>query len=185
MSIAMTAVIAPSRCLRIVLAGFGASLLAAACAVGFATPPGFAAAALVAAALLFAGLCILHAALRPAMAHRIDISGPGRIRLTVQQGVRQDHGTALQARLLPGSTLWPRLLLLLLETGAGERAGGQSSGAGGAGGWRAWRWPAFPASGRTGVLVLPDSMPPETFRALVVALGSGDGYAGVPPTRTE
>lgn len=183
MSIAVTVVIAPSRCLRILLAGFGASLLAAACAVGIATPSAFAAAALVAAALLFAGVCVLHAALRPAMVHRIDISGPGQIRLTVQQGVRQDKGTALPARLLPGSTLWPRVLLLRLATSAGERAGGQLSGAGdGARGWCAWRRLASPAPGCTGVVVLPDSVPPETFRALVVALGSGDGLAGVPPT---
>lgn len=186
MSIAVTVVIAPSRCLRILLAGFGASLLAAACAVCFATPPGFAAAALVAAALLFAGVCVLHAALRPPMVHRIDISGPGRIRLTVQQGVRQDKQAALPARLLPGSTLWPRLLLLRLETGVDDCADGSLSGAGeGAHGWCARRRLVSRASGRIGVVVLADSVPPEAFRALVVALGSGDGVGGVPPTRTE
>lgn len=182
MSIAVTVVIAPSRCLRILLAGFGASLLAAACAVGLATPPGFAAAALVAAALLFAGLGVLHAALRPAMVHRIDISGPGQLRLTVQQGMRQDKLAALPARLLPGSTLWPQLLLLCLETGVDGRAEGRVSGAGaGVRGWRARRGLISRASCRIGVVVLPDSVPAEAFRALLVALGSGDGVGGVPP----
>lgn len=176
MSIAVTVVIAPSRCLRCLLAGFGASLLAAACAVGFATSPAFAAAPCVAAALLFAGACVLHAALGPAMVHRIDISGPGQLRLTVQQGVRQDKFEALPARLAAGSTLWPRMLLLCLETACGEGEGRASGGVRnrcmrrrlGA------RWSAACA-----VAVLPDSLPPEAFRALVVALGAGEQAAGV------
>ena len=175
MSIAVTVVIAPSRGLRCLLAGFGASLLAAAYAVGLATPPGFAAASLVAAALLFAAACVLHAALRPAMVHRIDISGPGQLRLTVQQGVRQDKRSALPARLLPGSTLWPGLMLLRLETGACRAADGADAGARS---WSARRWLASRAAARTVVAVLPDSVPPEAFRALAVALGAGAGAAG-------
>jgi len=163
MSIAMTVVIAPSRRLRILLVGFGASLLAAACAVGLSASAGFSAGAAVALALLFAGVCVTHAALRPAMVHRIDISGPGQLRLTVQQGVRPDKSMALPARLLSGSTLWPRLLLLRLET----------VGAGAAG-------PAVRSVCR--VLVLPDSLPPEAFRALAVALGAGSGAAAVSST---
>lgn len=155
MSIAVTVVIAPSRCLRCLLAGFGAFLFAAACAVGLAASPGFAAAPCVAAALLFAAVCVLHAALGPAMVHRIDISGPGQIRLTVKQGVRQDKCKGLPARLSAGSTLWPRMLLLCLETADGTR---------------------IPM--RTSVAVLPDSLPPEAFRALAVALGTGVHAAG-------
>ncbi|RZJ84548.1 MAG: flagellar hook-length control protein [Massilia sp.] len=149
MSIAMTAVIAPSRCLRCLLAGFGASLFAAACAVGLAAPARFTAGPVVAAALLFAAACVARAALRTATVHRIDISGPGQIRLTVQQGVRQDKREGLAARLLPGSTLWPRMLLLRLETGADGVA--------------------------DSIVVLPDSLPPEGFRTLAVALGAAGG----------
>lgn len=151
MSIAVTVVIAPSRRLRCLLACFGASQLAAACAVGLPASAGFTGGPLVAAALLFAGACVLHAALRYATVHRIDISGPGQLRLTVQQGVRQDKHRVLPARLLPGSTLWPRLLLLRLQT-AGD---GQA------------------CAIRRDIAVLPDSLPPEAFRALAVALGTG------------
>jgi hypothetical protein len=174
MSIAMTVVVAPSRRLRFLLVGFGASLLAAACAVGCCASPGFTAGPAVALVLLFAGVCVMHAALRPAMVHRIDISGPGQLRLTVQQGVRPDKSEALPARLLSGSTLWPRLLLLRLET-VGEGAAGPA--ASGLRGWLAGR-----VAGRRGriwrVEVLPDSVPPEAFRALAVALGAGGGGAG-------
>lgn len=170
MSIALTVVVAPSRRLRCLLAGFGASLLAAACAVGFATSPGFAAGPCVAAALLFAAACVLHAALRPATVHRIDISGPGQLRLTVQQGVRQDTDKGLPVRLSAGSTLWPRMLLLCLERTDGAGGGGASEGVQG---WRLQRWPGSRAPLRTSVAVLPDSLPPEAFRALAVALGDG------------
>ena len=179
MSIALTVVVAPSRRLRCLLAGFGASLFAAACPVGFATSPGFAAAPCVAAALLFGAACVLHAALRAATVHRIDISGPGQLRLTVQQGVRQDKWEGVPARLSAGSTLWPRMLLLCLETAEGGSAGGAGEGAHGA---RVGRWSGSRAPGRTSVAVLPDSLPPEAFRALVVALGTGVQAAGVSPT---
>jgi hypothetical protein len=159
-SIAMTVVIAPSRRLRCLLGGFGASLFAAACAVGFLSPLRFTAAPVVAAALLFAGLCVAHAALRRAMVHRVDISGPGQLRLTVQQGVRIDAGAALPVAILPGSTLWPRLLMLRFGAAGGSR------------GWFAIRT----------VAVLPDSVAPEAFRLLAVALGAVEGQGGVSST---
>lgn len=179
MSIALTVVIAPSRCLRCLLAGFGASLFAAACAVGLATSPSFAAAPYVAAALLFAAVCVLHAALGAATVHRIDISGPGQLRLTVQQGVRQDKREAVLARLSAGSTLWPRMLMLCLERADDGGVEGTSEGAHG---WRRQRWLGSRAPVPTPVAVLPDSLPPEAFRALVVALGTGVQAAGVSPT---
>jgi hypothetical protein len=159
MSIAMSVVVAPSRRLRFLMVGFGASLLAAACAAGCFAPVQFTAGPAVALALLFAGVCVTHAALGPAMVHRIDISGPGQLRLTVQQGVRPDKSAALPARLLPGSTLWPRLLLLRLETvDEGRRR-------------RVCR-----------VAVLPDSVSPEAFRALAVAFGAGGGATAASST---
>lgn len=179
MSIALTVVIAPSRCLRCLLAGFGASLLAAACAVGFAASPAFAAAPCVAAALLFAAACVLRAALRPAMVHRIDISGPGQLRLTVQQGMRQNKCEGLPARLAAGSTLWPRMLMLCLERLEGGAVGPAREGAQG---WWKGRWPGARTPAGPGIAVLPDSLPPEAFRALVVALDAGVGAAGVSST---
>lgn len=179
MSIAVTVVIAPSRCLRCLLAGFGASLLAAACAVGLATPPAFALAPYVAAALLFAGACVLHGALGRATVHRIDISGPGKLRLTVQQGVRQDKFEALPATLSAGSTLWPRMLMLCLEMAPGGSEGGAQ-------GHVCTRWmrrrPGARLSHRRSLAVLPDSLPPEAFRALAVALGAGSQACGATST---
>jgi hypothetical protein len=149
MSIAMTVLVAPSRRQRCVLGGFGASLLLAALAVALQGTLRFAAGPLVAGALLFAGLCILHAAAVPATVHRIDISGLGQIRLTVQQDVWTEARGGVPVALLPGSTLWPRLMLLRL--GAAE--GGPCR----------------------HLAVLPDSVAPEAFRALVVALGAASG----------
>lgn len=149
MSIAMTALVAPSRRLRFVLGSFGASLLLAALAVALQAPLRFAAGPLVAGALLFAGLCVLHAAAVTATVHRIDISGPGQIRLTVQQGVWMEAHGGVPVALLPGSTLWPRLLLLRL--GAAE--GGPCR----------------------HLAVLPDSVAPQAFHGLVVALGAALG----------
>ncbi len=153
MSIAMTVVIAPSRCLRVVLAGFGASLFAAALAVGLLAPARFAGGPVVAAALVFAGLCLVHAACRATVMNRIDISGLGRIRLAVQQDVGAEADGGVLMKLLPGSTLWPRLMLL--------RLGAADDGAGGA-----CRY----------VVVLPDSVAPDAFRALAVALGGIAGH---------
>jgi hypothetical protein len=148
----MTVVIAPSRCLRLVLAGFGASLLAASLAVGLLLPARYTDGTLVAAALLCAGLCVVHAAWRVRVMNRIDISGLGQLRLAVQQDVGMEADRGLPVRLLPGSTLWPRLLLLRLGAATGT---------------------AGPAC--RCVVVLPDSVAPDAFRALAVALGGTAG----------
>jgi len=171
MSIALTVVVLPSRRLRLLAGGFGVALLAAALAAGVSASPRSAAGAVVAAALLFAGLCLLHAALRRATVHRIDISGVGRIRLTVQQDVRLDATDGMPVALLSGSTLWPRLMLL--------RFGPANEDGVAAMGWLA-RWRA----GRC-VVVFPDSVAPDTFRALAVALGAVAGQGGAPVLERE
>ena len=168
MSIALTVVVLPSRSLRLLAAGFGAALLAAALAAGLLAPAGFTAGAVVAAALLFAGVCLLHAALRPAMVHRIDISGVGRIRLTVQQDVRFLAAGGMPVALLSGSTLWPRLMLLRFGP-ADAAVDGRVAAIGRLVRWRAGRC----------VVVFPDSVAPDAFRALVVALGAIAGQGGV------
>lgn len=130
MSIAVCAVIRPSRLLRRIVSAY-----AAACA-------GAAAALACHAQLVGAALCALAACAAwraaPPTTRRIDISGPGAIRLLVQHSV---GGPVLE--LLPMCTVWPWLIVLLL------REAGQ---------------------GVTAVLILPDSVPPEQFRNLAVAI---------------
>ncbi|NYE59391.1 toxin CptA [Duganella sp. 1224] len=107
MSIAVSVIVRPSRGLRLVHAGLCCCVMASAAAC-----PG------VVAPLL----CLLAGALAwlrgrpPAIARQLDISGVGHMRLAVYQ----HNGGAL--RLLGGSTLWPRLLLLRLGDAAGRAA---------------------------------------------------------------
>lgn len=178
MPIALTAVLAPSRRLRLLVGAAGACPLAAACAVALAAPATYAAQPLVAAALLFAGICVTHAALRPGMVHRIDISGPGQLRLTVQQGVRPDESGTRAARLLAGSTRWPGLLVLRLELAVDAPVGALPAPA-----WRRLADRRGPA--RLALAVLPDSLPPDAFRALAVAVGALAGVGGASSTERE
>lgn len=111
MSIAVSAVVHPSVFLRLLAAGLALCALAAGLALaggGFLLGlPGAGASALAGlGCLVFPGPNI-----KPL---RIDISGVGQIRLTVYQSMGGAEG-ALGARLLPGSTLWPGLLLLRLR----------------------------------------------------------------------
>ncbi|MYM33395.1 hypothetical protein GTP44_17260 [Duganella sp. FT50W] len=105
MSIAVSVIVRPSRGLRVAHAGLCCCVMASA-----AVCPG----------VLAPLLCLLAGALAwlcgrpPAIAHRLDISGVGHVRLAVYQ-----HNDGAQ-RLLGGSTLWPRLLLLRLSDAAGK-----------------------------------------------------------------
>jgi toxin CptA len=120
MSIAVSAIVRPSLCLRLLLAAFsivaigsGSMLLLRQHAYSWSL--------LGALLSLLAALILLFFLLKNRNSHRIDISGVGQIRLTVYQvmpgGVRAD-GTLVT--LMAGSTLWPGLLLLRLcaEDGA-------------------------------------------------------------------
>ncbi len=105
MSIAVSVIVRPSRGLRVAHAGLCCGVMASA-----AVCPG----------VLASLLCLLAGALAwwrgrpPAIAHRLDISGVGHVRLAVYQ-----HNDGAR-RLLGGSTLWPRLLLLRLCDPAGK-----------------------------------------------------------------
>lgn len=127
MSIAVSVIVRPSRGLRFAHAGLCCCVMASA-----AVCPG------VVAPLL----CLLAGALawlggRPsAIACQLDISGVGHVRLAVYQ----TNGSTL--RLLGGSTLWPRLLLLHLGDDV---------------------------STVQVVAVLPDSVAPPQWRALALA----------------
>lgn len=78
------------------------------------------------------------------MRRRIDISGLGEIRLTVQQSLGAVPARADVLQLLPGSTIWQHSLLLLLGTPGRKRI--------------------------TVLRIWPDSVSREQFRALSVAL---------------
>jgi len=99
MSIAASVVVRPSLCLYLLRAGLCTSLLA----VGLWREP----------ALVLAGAAGF-AWRRDVNPCRIDVSGRGRIRLTVYQ----QTGAAI---LLPGCTVWPGLMLLRLEQGGRRR----------------------------------------------------------------
>lgn len=167
MSLAVSAVIAPSRRLRCLLAAFCASLCAAALAVGLLLPERFAFGGAVACAPLLAALslarrlthstAILHSI---ATVRRIDISGVGQIRLTVQQELGEggpaagipEPGSAMT--LLPGATVWPCCILLRLRAEDGAT------------------WP---------LVLLPDAVGAGQYRALAVAVRAlANGAATIP-----
>jgi toxin CptA len=144
MSIAVSAVIVPSRLLRRVLLCYGLANLGAgaALAAGLARP--FALAWLAAAACGLAGAAVLRALARRPNVRRIDISGLGQVRLTVQQGIgTRAAPPPVPMSLLPVSTVWPGLLLLRLCGDDGARCA---------------------------LLLLPDSVEAGQFRRLSVAV---------------
>jgi len=149
-SIALAVLVRPSRRLRALL--WLAALVHAGAAwwiwsdrLHFMAPWLLAAACGVAATLCAA------AAAQPLNVRRIDISKAGGLRLTVQQKL-PEHSRAV--RLLPGSLLWGRLLVLRL--GSIDDA-------------------TIPVQT---VLVLPDSTDGATMRALVVAMRAIAGRNG-------
>lgn len=176
MSLAVSAVIAPSRRLRCLLAAFCASLCAASLAVGLLLPERFAFGGAVAIAPLLAALslarllfpvpagwprrpgarnserrlthstALLHAI---ATVRRVDISGVGQLRLTVQQQLGEGAAASgipapgSPMTLLPGATVWPCCILLRLRADNGVT------------------WP---------LVLLPDSVAAGQYRALAVAV---------------
>ena len=116
MSIAVSAVIVPSRLLRRVLFCYALANLGAGVALGAELAGAFALPWLGAAACVLAGAAVLACLARLPKVRRIDISGLGQVRLTVQQGIgRRDAPAPAPMLLLPGSTVWPGLLLVGLR----------------------------------------------------------------------
>jgi hypothetical protein len=158
MSIAVSAVVRPSRRLRSLVLAYGFANVAAAFAVGLWLPERFVFGPLSSLGFLAAGMVLLSSAASTTKMRKIDISGVGQVRLTVQQDMAwndvdnmplADLGVADEpVALLPGSTVWPQLMLL------------RFGGAGGA---------------VTVVPVLRDSVEPAVFRPLAVALGAIGG----------
>lgn len=155
MSIAVSALVRPSRALRLLLALAGLAQLAAACALASA-PGRYRAAPMLVGALLLAGAALLAAAARRPKTHRIDISGTGDLRVTVQQVLHAPScNDTPVARLLPGSVVWPVLMLLR------------------------WHVPAPGARPCTHVLhVWRDAVDADAWRALAVALAAVGRRAG-------
>lgn len=151
MSIAVSAVVVPSRRLRALVACFGVCNAAAGFVLALSPDQGFRLAPLCSAFFLLAAAFLLHAAARRTKTRRIDISGLGQLRLAVQQGVGA-AGEGVPVTVSPGSTVWPQLLLLLLRTEDGAL---------------------------TVVPVLRDSVTADQFRALAVALRALDAGSGV------
>jgi toxin CptA len=119
MSIAVSAIVRPSLCLRLSLAAF------AILAIGFGSmlvlrQQAYSWPLFGACASLLAASSLSFFLLENGNPHQIDISGVGQIRLTVYQlmpgGVRADGSLVT---LMAGSTLWPGLLVLRLRAADG------------------------------------------------------------------
>jgi toxin CptA len=148
MSIAVSAVVGPSRRLRVLLAVYGFANVAAAFAVGLLLRDRFMLGALSGLGFLAVGTLLLGAAARATKTRQIDISGLGHIRLQVQQGMGWSGADGEPVSLLAGSTVWPQLMVLRLgATGAAV----------------------------TVLPVLRDSVTATTFRVLAVAVGTIGG----------
>lgn len=143
MSIAVTAVVKPSRLLRGALATYGAASLAVALVVLAAAPGAFRAPWLVAACCLLAAMAAVAGLAAVGNKRRIDISGVGEMRVTVQQKLRETGMQNMPCKLLPGSAVWPGLLMLRVRGDDGTVAV---------------------------VAVFADSVSAEEFRAIAVAI---------------
>jgi len=166
MSIAVSVIVGPSRIHRLLLGGCGLAQSGAALAVGLVAPGRFPWTPWLALLPALAAAVLLCAAAQRVKTHRIDISGTGDLRVTVQQGVGIARADAAAGRvaqppiqqpmhqarqqpmqqpmgLLPGSSVWAVLALL--------------------------RYTAPDGSVRT-LPVWRDSVDPAAWRALSVAL---------------
>jgi hypothetical protein len=150
MPIAVSVIVRPSRVHRCLLLGAGLSLFAAALAVGVFASARFHAASFQAVLLAVAAAGLMHAGSRRAKTHRLDISETSELILTVQQELRERSMTGpadaaegpAGVALLPGSVVWPPLMLLRLQA---------------------------PGAGVNVLPVWRDSVEPDAWRALAVA----------------
>ncbi len=145
MSIAVSALVQPSRLLRVAFCAYAmlsmgtVGLLFSEYGDRFHHPR-----ALGCACLL--GAAVAWRAGGATTARQIDISGLGEIGLTVQHSIGNRLVSPSLVRLMPGSTVWPGLLLLALrdaDTGL-----------------------------ETVLIILPDCVPSGQFRKLAVAINT-------------
>jgi len=159
-SIAVSALVVPSRRLRLAVGLYALANLGAAWVCLAVLPERFVFSVVCALFFLIAALFLLHGCTRLDKTHRIDVSGTGALRLTVQQklGTGTAAATDTAVSLLPGSLLWPQLMLLRL--GDADAV--------------AYTVP-----------VLRDSLAPSEYRRLRVALGALDGHTARPAAGIE
>ncbi|MDB5937028.1 MAG: hypothetical protein JWQ01_4372 [Massilia sp.] len=146
MSIAVSAVIVPSRVLRLAMLCYGLAGLGAGIALAAGLPPSPGLPWAIALACVLAGAVVLCSPAPGRNVRRIDISGVGQLRLTVQQGVgggARAEVVEVGVELLSGSTVWPGVLVLRLRGSDGAV---------------------------TALVLLPDSVGAGQFRRLTVAL---------------
>ena len=150
-SIAVSALVVPSRRLRLAVGLYALANLGAAWVCLAVLPERFVFSVICALFFLIAALFLLQGCASFDKTHRIDISGTGALRLTVQQKLGPGPAAITEAvvSLLPGSLLLPQLMLLRLGDATG----------------RAYTVP-----------VLRDSLDPSEYRRLRVALGALDGH---------
>lgn len=148
MSIAVSAVIRPSPCLRATLAVYAAANLAVGIHLLSGAAASFRFPGVIAVFCLLAAGAAAYALAGTGNMRRIDISGVGEMRLTVQRNVGKTVTQNTRVWLLSGSTFWPRLLMLVLRDEEGSIAV---------------------------VAVLADSVSAEQFRALAVAIRAMGG----------
>jgi toxin CptA len=164
MSIAVSALVRPSRAVCGLLRTCGLSLLAAAFAIAWGAPERFWFPCWQALGVGLAGSVLLATSMARSKMHRIDISGTGDLRVTVKQDVDVGSSGSAQgaahdaaAMLLPGSIVWPLLIVL--------------------------RYAVSGVPGQT-LLIGRDSVDAAAWRALTVALAVMGRTAGRTAERT-
>lgn len=139
----MTAVVKPSRLLRGALVLVAAVNLVVAWVVLGAAPGAFRFPLVIGACCLGAAAGALAGLASVGNKRRIDISGPGQMRVTVQQKLAQSGRQTPPCQLMPSSAVWPNVLMLLVRGDDGKAVV---------------------------VAVLADSVSAGEFRALAVAM---------------
>lgn len=146
MSIAVSAVIRPSRCFALISLLMGITLLGAAALLAAGGATMFHHALSAACVLTGAGISLFPLSRTKAL--RIDVSGIGQIRLvdTCPEAAAGSNEMSVSdgevVQLLRGSTFWSSLMVLRLQRRSGQK---------------------------TVLLILPDSMDSDGFHALSVA----------------
>jgi toxin CptA len=127
MSIAVSAVVQPSRLLFAALGGMcvGIVFVAATIILGWVGDLSIHFRSLIAASCFFAAFIGFYWTTRARKTFRIDISDIGQIRLEEYIGVRglaspTEPAKSIVVDLMPDSTIWPHLLLLRLRSENGQ-----------------------------------------------------------------
>ena len=105
MSIAVSAVVKPSRMLRWALATYAAGNLAVSAALLAAAPGAFRAPTAIAALCLVAAAAAMAGFASAGKKRRIDISGVGDMRVTVQQKLTGTGMHTMPCRLMAGAAV--------------------------------------------------------------------------------